>query len=154
MKFQNISTYLSWWIADFSSPNVVHSIKNSPIAVHRRLVKNFWTLCWACLLPPRIWCCYCWCLLGWDYIKFANLHFAKLTQKTFNLPTLHFTKPSFCQPFKLPNIKFANLHFAKLTRKTFNVPNLHIAKPSFCQPSFYQTLFVQTYNLPKLICAS
>ena len=64
-----------------------------------------------------------------DYIKFANLHFAKLTQKTFNLPTLHFTKPSFCQPFKLPNIKFANLHFAKLTQKNLQ----------FTHPSFYQT---------------
>ena len=66
-----------------------------------------------------------------DYIKFANLHFAKLTQKTFNLPTLHFTKPSFCQTFKLPNIKFANLHFAKLTQK-----NLQFTHPSFTKPTF------------------
>ena len=37
----------------------------------------------------------------WDYINFANLHFANLTQKTFNLPNLHFLSTLFFSIFGL-----------------------------------------------------
>ena len=32
--------------------------------------------------------------IAWDYIRFANWHYTKLTQKSFNVPNLQFTKPS------------------------------------------------------------
>ena len=78
-----------------------------------------------------------------DYIRFANWHYTKLTQKSFNVPNLQFTKPS-------PKLHY----FQKLTfHQTFEIRATDPWELPWISSNitFYQTTFFKYYILPNYI---
>ena len=82
-------------------------------------------------------------LVTWDYIRFANWHYTKLTQKSFNVPNLQFTKPS-------PK----HHYFQKLTfHQIFEIRATDPWELPWISSNitFYQTTFFKYYILPNYI---